>query len=117
MAFKVGGTQGLDKALRSNHTATIQYSSGLQLTGTLRRIIKDEHGEAIYIQTEGPSALAFENTELNGHGKITHKDGFGAPIGKIKDMKKSFDVHTDEELEEFGIAKGKECTIEYEEWS
>src|SRR4051812_10413356 len=73
MAFKVGGTQGLEKALRSNHTATIQYSSGLQLTGTLRRIIKDEHGEAIYIQTEGPSALAFENTELIGHGKTTHQ--------------------------------------------
>ncbi|MDM5326481.1 aromatic amino acid hydroxylase [Neobacillus sp. CF12] len=111
MAFNVGGTQGLDKALRSNHTATIQYNSGLQLTGTLRRIIKDEKGEAIYIQTEGPSSLAFENTELVGHGKTTHHDGFGAPIGRIKNMNKPNEEFTNVEL---GIEVGKECIIEYE---
>jgi phenylalanine-4-hydroxylase len=102
MAFNIGGTEGLEKALRSNHTATFEYDSGLQLTGTLRRIIKDDNGEAIYIQTEGPSSLAFENTELFGHGKKTHKDGFGAPVGRIKSLKK------------LGIEVGKECTLEYE---
>jgi phenylalanine-4-hydroxylase len=111
MAFKVGGTQGLDKALRSHHTATIEYSSGLQLTGTLRNIIKDEKGEAIYIQTEGPSALAYQNTELSGHGKTTHQDGFGAPIGKMINQNKPMEVLTDKEL---GIELGKESTIEYE---
>ncbi|WP_045521732.1 aromatic amino acid hydroxylase [Neobacillus niacini] len=114
MAFTVGGTQGLDKALRSNHTATIQYSSGLQLTGTLRRIIKDEKGEAIYIQTEGPSALAFENTELSGHGKSTHQDGFGAPIGRIVNRIKPFEELNDDELKEFGIEVGKESTLDFE---
>jgi phenylalanine-4-hydroxylase len=111
MAFKVGGTQGLDKALRSNHTATIEYNSGLQLTGTLRNIIKDEQGEAIYIQTEGPSALAYQNTELSGHGKTTHQDGFGAPIGKTKNLKKPMEDLTDKEL---GIKQGKEFIVEYE---
>lgn len=111
MAFKAGGTKGLEKALRSNHTATFQYSSGLQLTGTLRRIIKDDKGEAIYIQTEGPSSLAFDNAELSGHGKTTHQDGFGAPIGRIVNMKKPFEELTDEEL---GLEAGKECIIEYE---
>jgi phenylalanine-4-hydroxylase len=111
MAFKVGGTQGLDKALRSHHTATIEYSSGLQLTGTLRNIIKDEKGEAIYIQTEGPSALAYQNTELSGHGKTTHQDGFGAPIGKMINQNKPMEELTDKEL---GIELGKESTIEYE---
>ncbi|MEH7180442.1 aromatic amino acid hydroxylase [Neobacillus vireti] len=114
MAFHVGGTQGLDKALRSNHTATIQYNSGLQLTGTLRRILKDEDGVAIYIQTEGPSALAYENTELLGHGKNSHQDGFGAPIGRIKNLKNPLELLTDEELEEIGISFGKNCTFEYE---
>ncbi|MDR7078273.1 phenylalanine-4-hydroxylase [Neobacillus niacini] len=114
MAFKVGGTQGLDKALRSNHTATLQYNSGLQLTGTLRRILMDEKGEATYIQTEGPSALAYDNTELNGHGKTTHQDGFGAPIGKIKNMKQTLHVLTDKELKENGIEIGKACTLKYQ---
>ncbi|MDQ1002372.1 phenylalanine-4-hydroxylase [Neobacillus niacini] len=114
MAFKVGGTKGLDKALRSNHTATIQYSSGLQLTGTLRNIIKDEKGEAIYIQTEGPSALSYQNTELHGHGKTTHQDGFGAPIGKMGNSLNPLEDLNDEELKGIGIEIGKESTIEYE---
>jgi phenylalanine-4-hydroxylase len=114
MAFTVGGTKGLDKALRSNHTATIQYSSGLQLTGTLRNIIKDEKGEAIYIQTEGPSALSYQNTELYGHGKTTHQDGFGAPIGKMGNSLIPLEELNDEELKGIGIEIGKESTIEYE---
>ncbi|PAE44200.1 aromatic amino acid hydroxylase [Bacillus sp. 7884-1] len=114
MAFKVGGTRGLDKALRSNHTATIEYSSGLQLTGTLRNILKDGNGEAIYIQTDGPSALAFDNTELSGHGKTTHQDGFGAPIGLIVNMIKPLEKLTDAELKEIGMEIGKVCTLEYE---
>jgi len=113
MAFKVGGTKGLDKALRSNHTATIEYSSGLQLTGTLRNIIKDEKGEAIYIQTEGPSALAYQNTELSGHGKTTHQDGFGAPIGKIANSLNPLEELRDEELKAIGIEIGKESDIVY----
>ncbi len=114
MAFKVGGTESLDKALRSNHTATIQYNSGLQLTGTLKRIIKDEKGEAVYIQTEGPSALAFKNTELIGHGKTTHHEGFGAPIGRLLDLKKPLEELTDGELKIAGIEVGRKCTLEYE---
>lgn len=114
MAFKVGGTQGLEKALRSNHTATIEYNSGLQLTGTLRNIIKDEKGEALYIQTEGPSALTYQNTELTGHGKTTHQDGFGAPIGKIVNSLNPLEEFSNEELKGIGIQLGKESIIEYE---
>jgi phenylalanine-4-hydroxylase len=114
MAFLVGGTEGLDKALRSNHTATIQYSSGLQLTGTLRKIIKNGKGEAIYIQTKGPSALAYKNTEMIGHGKTTHHDGFGAPIGRLVKSDKPLEDLSDDELIVIGIEKGKECTLEYE---
>lgn len=114
MAFKVGGTESLEKALRSNHTATIVYSSGLQLTGTLHHIIKDEQGEALYIKTVGPSALSFENTELRGHGKATHHDGFGAPIGKLKNIEASLEDFKDDELTRIGIIVGKECTMDYE---
>ncbi|MDQ0971024.1 phenylalanine-4-hydroxylase [Neobacillus niacini] len=114
MAFRVGGTKGLDKALRSNHTATIEYNSGLQVTGTLGNIMKDDKGEAIYIQTEGPSALAYQNNELPGHGKTTHHDGFGAPIGKIAKSIKAIEQLTNEELKGIGVEIGKKSTIEYE---
>jgi phenylalanine-4-hydroxylase len=114
MAFKVGGTEGLNKALRSNHTATIQYCSGLQLTGTLGRIIKDSQGEAVYIKTAGASALAFENEQLNGHGKETHLDGFGAPIGRLKNIQKPLEDFTDNELATIGIELGKDSILDYE---
>jgi phenylalanine-4-hydroxylase len=114
MAFMVGGTDGLNKALRSNHTATIQFSSGIQLTGTLRRMIKDENGEAVYIKTEGASALAFENEQLNDHGKETHQDGFGAPIGMLKNIEKPLEDLADNELRANGIELGKECTLAFE---
>jgi phenylalanine-4-hydroxylase len=114
MAFNVGGTESLDIAHRSNHTATIEYSTGLQLTGTLNRIMKDDEGEAIYINTVGPSALSFGNTELINHGKAIHHDGFGAPIGKLNNIAGALEDFTDEELTRIGIAVGKECTLDYE---
>jgi phenylalanine-4-hydroxylase len=111
MAFKVGGTEALDKALRSKHTATIEFSSGLQLTGTLTRIIKDQQGKAIYIKTDGPSALACENIELQNHGKATHQDGFGAPIGKLKDISTPLENLSEEELKGIGLIVGKETCL------
>lgn len=104
MAFNKGGTESLEKALRSKHTATIQYNSGVQLTGTLSSILKDATGEAVYIRTVGPSALAFNNKELPEHGRATHGDGFGAPIGRLKEWTCP--------LEEIEI--GKEYTLQYE---
>jgi phenylalanine-4-hydroxylase len=114
MAFNVGGTVSLDKALRSNHTATIVFSSGLQLTGTLRQIMKDDKGEAVYIKTEGPSALGYRNTELNGHGKNTHHHGFGAPIGKLKNIQGNLVDFSDKELNSIGIKIGKKCKMKYD---
>ncbi|MGG3469740.1 aromatic amino acid hydroxylase [Neobacillus pocheonensis] len=104
MAFHKGGTESLEKALRSKHTATIQYNSGVQLSGTLSTILKDANGEAVYIRTVGPSALAFNNKELPSHGRGTHSDGFGAPIGRLKELTCA--------LEEMVI--GKEYTLQYE---
>ncbi|MGX6443318.1 aromatic amino acid hydroxylase [Neobacillus sp. K501] len=114
MAFKVGGTEALDKALRSKHTATVEFSSGLQLTGTLTRLIKNQHGEAVYLKTEGPSALAIANTELLGHGKVTHQDGFGAPIGKLKNTDTPLESLSEEQLKGFGIEVGRETNLCFE---
>lgn len=114
MAFKKGGTKSLEKALRSRHTATMEYDSGVQLTGTLSTILKDAKGEAIYIRTEGPSALAFNNQELPDHGRVRHGEGFGAPIGKIRALTQSLEEMTDDVLKMNGIEMGKECVLKYE---
>lgn len=86
MAFRVGGAYGLQKAMESNNTCTVVYSSGLQVTGTLTDFIK-YHGKPSFIKMTGPSALAFEDKQLDGHGKTYHKDGYSSPVGKLIDEK------------------------------
>src|SRR3954464_4991389 len=85
MAYRVGGLEGLNKAVECKRAATAEYSSGLQVTGVFTEVVTDDQGEAIYLRTTGPSALAFNNKQLDGHGKERHAEGFGAPIGTWKE--------------------------------
>src|ERR1700716_3803242 len=84
MAYQVGGLEGINKAIECNNVATCEYSSGLQVTGVFNEVIVDSKKNPIYLRTTGPSALAYDDKELAGHGRDYHKDGFGSPIGKWK---------------------------------
>jgi phenylalanine-4-hydroxylase len=80
MAFRVGGVYGLQKALKSNNTCTLVYSSGLQVSGTLTDF-KQYNGKPAFIKLTGPAALAVDDKQLDGHGRGYHKDGFSSPVG------------------------------------
>jgi phenylalanine-4-hydroxylase len=99
MAYQVGGLYGINKAIECNNVATCEYSSGLQVTGVFNEVIVDSKNNPIYLRTAGPSALAYGNEELSGHGRDYHKDGFGSPIGKWKDTQ---------------IAEGEKVKLEFE---
>jgi phenylalanine-4-hydroxylase len=114
MAFKKGGTKSLEKALNSEATATVQYSSGLQVTGTVNTIIKNDEGEAIYMQTEGETALSLNNQQLDGHGKDRHGHGFSSPIGKLVDIVKPLEEFSEEDLLQEGIIVGTKTTLHFE---
>ncbi|WP_246945763.1 aromatic amino acid hydroxylase [Bacillus pinisoli] len=114
MAYSVGGTESLEKALKSNHTATIVYSSGLQVTGTLANLVKDQNGEVTYIGFAGPTALAFEDVQLRGHGKDTHTEGYSSPVGKIKGKHTPLEDWSDKELAEHGVVLNSVTTLEFE---
>ncbi|CAN5572186.1 aromatic amino acid hydroxylase [soil metagenome] len=85
MAFTTGGRAGIQKAINSNNTATCEYSSGLQVSGSFTEVLTDGKGETIYLRTTGPSALATNDKQLPGHGPDYHQDGFGSPIGRWKE--------------------------------
>jgi phenylalanine-4-hydroxylase len=85
MAYRIGGREGLNKAVECERAATAEYSSGLQVTGVFSEVLTDERGEPIYLRTTGPTALAFNCRQLEGHGKDRHAEGFGAPIGNWKE--------------------------------
>src|SRR5438445_952210 len=112
MAYQVGGLEGINKAIECNNTATCEYSSGLQVSGTFTEVITQ--GKApIYLHTTGPTALAYANKELPGHGIDYHKDGFGSPIGDWKTVHKWPEQQTDEELRGLGIEVGQKTTITF----
>ncbi len=73
------------KAIDSRNTATCQYHSGLQVSGTFEEVLTGPNDQPIYLRTTGPTALAFADKELPGHGRDYHKEGFGSPIGQWKE--------------------------------
>jgi phenylalanine-4-hydroxylase len=84
MAYRVGGLEGINKAIECKNTATCEYSSGLQVSGVFTEVLTDKKKQPIYLRTTGKTALAFKDKELPGHGVDYHKDGFGSPIGNWK---------------------------------
>ncbi|WP_131926120.1 aromatic amino acid hydroxylase [Hazenella coriacea] len=112
MAFRKGGTESLDQALQSGSASTFVLNSGLQISGTLNEIIKDSNGEAIYVRTQGPTALAIHDQELPRHSKSVHCDGFGTPIGLlVGDL--SLEECNEEQLLALGIEEGRQATLTF----
>jgi phenylalanine-4-hydroxylase len=113
MAFQKGGTESLEKALQSDNLATFVFSSGLQVTGTLTTILKDDKGEAVYIRTKGPTALSLDQKQLVDHGRETHHKGFGTPIGKLEGKIVIENISLDQ-LKDLGIIEGSEADLKFE---
>ena len=112
MAFMVGGLEGINKAIECTNTATCQYSSGLQVSGTFTEALTQ--GETpIYLRTSGPSALAYGDKELPGHDRRYHKDGFGSPIGSWKNTATLPESLSEQELNGLGFAIGKKVVVEF----
>jgi phenylalanine-4-hydroxylase len=99
MAYSIGGLEGINKAIECNNVATCEYSSGLQVSGVFDEVIVDANNIPIYLHAKGPSALAFKDKEIPGHGRDYHKDGFGSPIGKWKQIE---------------LIEGKKAKLEFE---
>ncbi len=85
MAFRVGDLASIHKAIACTNVTTCEYSSALQVSGVFTEVLADENGAAIYLRTTGPTALAYANKQLEGHGRDFHQDGFGSPIGNWKE--------------------------------
>jgi phenylalanine-4-hydroxylase len=113
MAWRRGGLYGVHKAIESESTATCEYRSGLQVSGTFTGAIEKD-GLLVYLKTTGPTNLCFENKQLSGHGKNYHHDGFGSPVGKLKSQSKPLEKFTDGELKSEGIEEGKHSVLEFE---
>lgn len=111
MAFRLGGKQSLEKAIDCQAVCTAVYSSGLQVSGIFKAANADQ--SISYIQTTGPTALAFSGEQLAGHGISYHREGFGSPVGYLTDSNKDLADFSDEELCTYGISQGKRCSLRF----
>jgi len=113
MALRKGGIEGILKAIESGSTATCVYSSGLQVSGTFADYLLHQN-QPVYIKTNGPTMLSYNNKQLKNHSKDAHAHGFGSPIGRIKNTFKPPRYLDDTDLANIGIRKGEMVNIEFE---
>lgn len=111
MAFRVGGKESVDKAIACKNTCTAVYRSGLQVSGVF---MATESTDLSYLKTTGPTALAFEDKQLEGHGKQYHQDGFGSPVGKLKNVQKPLEDFTEADLKDHGVIVGTDTRLTFE---
>lgn len=113
MALRTGGLSGVKKLVESNALGTVEFSTGLQVSGVFTSVI--EHNQKpIYIQTTGKTALAYRDKELIGHSTKEHADGFGSPVGKLKGINMTIEDMSPKDLMAYNIYEGKMVTLEFE---
>jgi len=113
MALRQGGLDGILKAIESENAATVQYASGLQVSGIFSDVLVN-NGQAVYLKTTGPTILCHNNTLLAGHDKTYHAEGFGSPIGRIKGTLKPTRLMSESELAQVGIIKDQPTEFEFD---
>ncbi|WP_297333480.1 aromatic amino acid hydroxylase [Flavobacterium sp.] len=113
MALRTGGLSGIKKLIASNALGTIEFSTGLQVSGVFTNVVEEE-GKPVYIQVTGPTALAYREKELVGHGTAYHAEGFGSPVGKLKGINLAIEDMSPRDLKAYAIYEGERVTLEFE---
>lgn len=113
MALRKGGLSGMNKVIKSKQLGTVELSTGIQISGVFTRVIK-YNNNPIYIQTNGPTALASKGKELIGHGKEYHTEGYGTPIGKLEGVNLPIEDMSPKDLVAYGIVEKKHIELNFE---
>ncbi len=113
MALRTGGPEGLQKLIESKNLGTAQLSTGLQISGIFDEMITHK-GKVVYLQTKGPTALAYHEKELVGHGTLNHPSGYGTALGKLKGINLAIEDMSPKDLKAYNIYEGKNITLEFE---
>jgi len=114
MSIRKGGYKGLQKLINSKMVGTIELSTGLQISGNFDRMIMNDDREVIYFNTKGPTALAFREQELIGHGTDKYPDGFSSPLGKLKSINLAIEDMGPVDLKAYNFYDGKRLAFEFE---
>ena len=113
MALRKGGLTGMNKVIESTKLGTAELSTGIQISGFFTRVI-NSNDKPVYIQTNGPTALASKGKELIGHGKEYHTEGYGTAVGKLEGVNLAIEDMSPRDLVAYGIVEGKNIELNFE---
>lgn len=114
LSIRRGGYKGLQKLIDSKTVGTIELSTGLQISGIFTKLILNEDREVIYFKTDGPTALAYRDKELVGHGIETHKHGYSSPLGMLKSVNLAIENMTPVDLKAYNLYDGQRLSFTFE---
>lgn len=114
LSLRKGGSKGVQRLIDSQMVGTIELSTGLQVSGKFSRVILNEDREVIFFKTEGPTALAYRERELIGHGIDYHSHGFSSPLGKLKNINLAIEDMGPVDLKAYNFYDGKWLSFEFE---
>ncbi len=84
MAFRKGGYESVQKAIKADNVNTVELDSGIQISGKcVEAILADDKKTMIYLRFQGPTQLCYQDQELEGHGPKYHASGFGTALGQL----------------------------------
>lgn len=123
MAFRRGGMAGLQTIREAATVNTVEFNSGVQMSGVLTRVLTtplpasptrgEEQGLPIYLQFTGPVQLAYRDQQLPGHDTGRHIHGFGAPVGLLHGNPRCLSEWTADELTAHDIVPGRRAALDY----
>jgi phenylalanine-4-hydroxylase len=113
MCVNQGSAVAIEKAIEAQTVSTAVTNSGVEISGRFTRVVKDTVGNAAYLQCTGPTRLAYQGVELDGHGIARHPDGFGSPVGRLQAMERCLSSYGIDELVQHGIEIGKPVKLEF----
>lgn len=113
MCCQRGGTSALLEAKGAASINTCTLNSGVQIAGIIDRVITDSVGNVVYLNTKGPTQLAYADHELSGHGTNYHAAGFGSPIGRLRAIERCLSSYTVDELKRHQIEIGQRVELNF----
>lgn len=114
MAYRVGGLESVLKAIECKNICTAEFSSGLQVSGVFSKVYTDTNNAIKYINTTGPTSLAFKENHLAGHGPNYHAHGFGSPVGRLLGASKRLEDFTPQDLLSNKILMDEPVVLQFE---
>ncbi|MBD3161760.1 MAG: aromatic amino acid hydroxylase [Candidatus Eisenbacteria bacterium] len=84
MAFRRGGAEGLAVAKKGRTVCTVEFDSGLQVSGVVSDGTNGPETTLEILHMIGPTQIAYGDSELDGNGPQDRPHGYLSPIGPLE---------------------------------